>query len=415
MNKFISATQYCVSIFDGTHDTPKPVTNGYPLVTSKNILGGTLDLTNAYNISEDDYNAIQRRSAVSKWDVVFSMIGSIGETYLEKNEIIPYAIKNVGVFSCKDEHKAKWLYYYLISPYSKQFINNYLAGAVQKFLPLGTLRDFPVIPYDKSKRNILDLLSALDSKIELNNKINAELEALAKIIYDYWFVQFDFPDESGKPYKSSGGKMVWNEELKRDIPEGWKVQRLDYIEPNIVTGKTPSTANSRNFNGVTPFICITDLRQGMHVVKTEQTLSENGARLQKNKFIPAGSICVSCIASPGLIAFTTRDSQTNQQLNSVVVSKPYNRYFLYFYLTEYFKYSKAKTGNTFANMNKEDFSSILVIRPKNEVLKSFSKTIEPMGNAILNNLYENDRLAKLRDWLLPMLMNGQVTVGEINE
>ena len=194
MNNFIQAQKYCVKVFDGTHDTPKPVLKGFPLITSKNILGGTLNLKNIYNISKDDYFAVQKRSAVSKWDILFSMIGSIGETYLEKNDDIPYAIKNIGVFSTNDEYKAKWLYYYLISPYAKAYIKNYLSGAVQKFLPLGVLREFPIIPYDYSRKKAVDLLYTIDSKIELNNKINNELEKIAKTLYNYWFVQFDFPE-----------------------------------------------------------------------------------------------------------------------------------------------------------------------------------------------------------------------------
>ena len=101
MSDFITASSYCESVFDGTHDTPKPVNSGYPLVTSKHIVGRTLDIKPAYNISFEDYNSIQKRSRVSQWDVLFSMIGSVGEVHLEKNDSIPYAIKNIGVFSCK--------------------------------------------------------------------------------------------------------------------------------------------------------------------------------------------------------------------------------------------------------------------------------------------------------------------------
>ena len=226
MNNCIPASAYCKKIFDGTHDTPKPVLIGFPLITSKNILGGILNLKDSYNISEVNYTDIQKRSKVSHWDILFSMIGSVGEIYLEKSPNIPYAIKNVGVFSCDDEYKAKWLYYYFKSPQAKQYIQNYLNGAVQKFLPLGTLRSFPVLPYDDKYISCIDLLFALDSKIELNNHINAELEAMAKTLYDYWFVQFDFPDKNCKPYKTSGGKMVWSEELKREIPQGWEVKYL---------------------------------------------------------------------------------------------------------------------------------------------------------------------------------------------
>ena len=133
--------------------------------------------------------------------------------------------------------------------------------------------------------------------------------------------------------------MTYHPELKREIPDGWEVKCLSEVEPNIITGKTPPTSNSENFHGEVPFTCIGDVRGNMHVVKTEITLSSKGASLQRNKFIPKGAICVTCIASPGLVGFATKDSQTNQQLNSIVCENEENREFLYFYLTGYFKFS----------------------------------------------------------------------------
>jgi type I restriction enzyme S subunit len=275
------------------------------------------------------------------------------------------------------------------------------------------------LPEISTQQKIASVLSALDSKIELNNRINAELEAMAKTLYDYWFVQFDFPvvTSSGKekPYKSSGGKMVWNEELKREIPEGWEVLDLEKVESNIITGKTPPTTNESFFNGDVPFICIGDVRGNMHITKTEITLTQAGAKTQNNKFIPKGAICVTCIASPGLVGFATRDSQTNQQLNSIVCKNLENRFYLYFYLLDYFKFAKAKTGNTFANMNKGDFAAIKVVKPQQDILINFTHILESSIDKILNNSLENQQLTELRDWLLPMLMNGQVTVNEAKE
>ncbi|MBO6494816.1 MAG: restriction endonuclease subunit S [Roseivirga sp.] len=284
----------------------------------------------------------------------------------------------------------------------------------------------PKPPLDKQQK-IGALLHSLDSKIELNNKINAELEAMAKLIYDYWFVQFDFPiskaqaaaigkpELEGKPYKASGGPMVYNKQLKREIPEGWEVKELGQIESNIVTGKTPSTKEESNFGQDIPFICIGDVRGNMHVINTEIKLSKKGADSQGNKYIPKGAICVTCIASPGLVAFATEKSQTNQQLNSIVCQDLKNRYFLYFYLKDYFSFAKAKTGNTFANMNKGDFSSIKSIHPSSDILVSFSNLLEPSIEKIENNSKENQKLSALRDWLLPMLMNGQVSIKEAEE
>lgn len=268
------------------------------------------------------------------------------------------------------------------------------------------------LPTKRYQDQVAHLLMLLDEKIELNNKLNSELEALAKLIYDYWFVQFDFPDENGKPYKSSGGKMIYSEDLKRDIPYGWGAGRLSDFEPKIITGKTPSTADKQNFEGDIPFICIGDVRGNMYVTKTQITLSKVGAASQESKFIPKGAICVTCIASPGLVAFATSESQTNQQLNSVICKSDGNRYFLYFYLKDYFNFAKAKTGNTFANMNKDDFSSILLPYPKKEIVNKYSETVKSAFDKVLLNSQESDHLMKLRDWLLPMLMNGQVTVNE---
>jgi len=412
MSKTIPAIEFCDSIFDGTHDTPNPKDEGFPLVTSKHMTGSSLNLSDAYLIDITDYQNINKRSQVSQWDILFSMIGTVGEVYLEQNQDINYAIKNIGVFSCKDEKRAKWLFYYLKSPAAKKHIQRYLSGAVQKFLSLGALRDFPVLPFDESANDGINLIALIDKKIELNNKINTELEAMAKLIYDYWFVQFDFPDANGKPYKSSGGKMVYNEDLKREIPDGWSVRPLSEIEPNIVTGKTPSTTLAENFGGNIPFICIGDVRGNMHITKTDITLSEIGANSQANKYIPEGAICVTCIASPGLVGFATEKSQTNQQLNTIVCSQFENQYFLYFYLKDYFRFAKAKSGNTFANMNKGDFSEIKVINPENELLIKFSTYLKPTIDKILVNSKENNKLVELRDWLLPMLMNGQVTVKD---
>ena len=412
MSEWIKAEEYCISVFDGTHDTPKATETGYKLVTSKNILSNTLDLNSAYFISEEDFVNINKRSKVKQYDILFSMIGTVGSLYFETSDTIDYAIKNIGVFSSGDKEKAEWLYYYLQSSYAQQYIKRYLNGAVQKFLPLKGLREFPVPQFNKELHNRIKILLNIDQKIQTNNQINQELEAMAKTLYDYWFVQFDFPDQNGNPYKSSGGKMVYHPELKREIPEGWGVEKLGEFESKIITGKTPSRTNSDNFGGKIPFITIGDIRGNTFIYRTSETLTDLGARVQKNKFLPEGSLCVSCIATVGEIGFTTKPSHTNQQINSIVFEDETNRYYLYFALKNYFENANAsaKTGNTFANMNKEDFSEIKIIFPNKEIKNNFHKIIEPYFLQIECLQGQNQELTQLRDWLLPMLMNGQVKV-----
>ncbi|MBW2738678.1 MAG: restriction endonuclease subunit S, partial [Deltaproteobacteria bacterium] len=183
---------FCIKVADGTHDSPQRVDIGKPLVTSKNIIGGRLDLSNTYNISVNDFIAINKRSAVHKNDVLLSMIGTVGEACLIEEEP-NFAIKNVGLLKNDDEYKAKWLYFYLRSSKAQQLIKERLRGTTQQYLPLGEIRKFPV-PYPQAQHElewIVDNLWTLHSKIELNRQINQTLEAMAQAIFKSWFVDFD--------------------------------------------------------------------------------------------------------------------------------------------------------------------------------------------------------------------------------
>jgi type I restriction enzyme S subunit len=233
--KFEISSSIYNKITDGTHDSPKQKEEGKPLITSKHIKGRNIDFNTAYLISFEDFNKINERSKVEQWDVIVSMIGEYcGYCYIERNEIINYAVKNVGLYKTGSKLEAEWLFYYLNSPIGQQYLNSVKTGSSQPYLTLGALRNLPILQASSNleKKQIVKVLSDLDAKIELNNRINTELEAMAKTLYDYWFVQFDFPVRtlSGvEGYKSSGGKMVYNHELKREIPEGWEVKKINEI------------------------------------------------------------------------------------------------------------------------------------------------------------------------------------------
>ncbi|WP_282184861.1 restriction endonuclease subunit S [Streptococcus oralis] len=352
----------------------------------------------------------EKYSYPKKGDILISAAGTIGKTVIFDGEDSYFQDSNI-VWIENDESKVtnQFLYYFL---QTNPFITT--NGSTIKRLYNDNLRDtkIPNVPSIQQQNQITDILGALDKKIQINNQINQELEAMAKTLYDYWFVQFDFPDQNGKPYKSSGGKMVYNPELKREIPEGWGVETLKDFESKIITGKTPSRANSDNFGGEIPFITIGDIRGNTFIYSTSETLTDLGASVQQNKYLPQGSLCVSCIATVGEIGFTTEWSHTNQQINSIVFEDETNRYYLYFALKNYFENANAsaKTGNTFANMNKEDFSGIRIILPRNEIKNNFHKITEPHFAQIKCLQGQNQELTQLRDWLLPMLMNGQVKV-----
>ena len=177
--KNMTALDYCEFVTDGTHDSPKPKENGFKLITSKHLNRYGIDFTSANFISEEDYKKIINRSYVEQWDILFSMIGTIGNLYIETNSTTNYACKNVGIFKLGgDEMKAKWLYYYLQSPKALEYVKAVSRGTTQSYVPLGALRKMPVDFFDDIIRDkIVTILWNLDEKIKLNLEINNNLVA----------------------------------------------------------------------------------------------------------------------------------------------------------------------------------------------------------------------------------------------
>ena len=313
----------------------------------------------------------------------------------------------------KDILDGRYLNALLHTDYAKKYFACNASGSGQRYaLSVEALNSFPVpiIPLHEQKQ-IGEIFSALDKKIELNKRINQNLEAMAKQLYDYWFVQFDFPNEEGKPYKSSGGEMVWNEKLKRNMPKEWCAMTIGEVENNIITGKTPSCADEDNFGGDIPFITIDDIRGNLFVFNSQRTLSTKGAESQTKKYLPSGSLSVSCIGTIGVMGFIAKLSQTNQQINSIVFENEHNREFVYFALKLYFENAKAKTGNVFANMSKDEFASIKVVYSPKQILQEFHNKVVAIFDNIKNNIDEINAITKQRDELLPLLMNGQAMVN----
>jgi type I restriction enzyme S subunit len=364
-------------------------------------------------------NNFPQEYLLKKGDLVVAMTeqaeGLLGSTAIIPENNLYLHNQRIGLITENTELIDKlYLYYLFMTSSVRKQIRDTSSGTKVKHTSPERIYDVTVfIPSKNIQVANAELLYKIDQKIELNNRIKAELEAMAKTIYDYWFTQFDFPNADSKPYKSLGGEMVWNEELKREIPKGWAVRSIKEIEENIITGKTPSTNKSEFYNGNIPFITIGDIRDNMFVVYTEQTLTKLGADSQPTKFIPEDSICVTCIASPGLVSFSTRLSQTNQQINTVVCKNEYNKLFLYFAIKNHFDFSRgAKTGNVFANMNKGEFESVKLVYPKKEIVNKYHKKTASIMKKIKLLSLETQELTKLKDWLIPMLMNGQATAEE---
>ncbi len=295
----------------------------------------------------------------------------------------------------------EFVYYSLKNDYTT--LASLANGGAQQNLNAQIIKDYVLqMPSLADQRRIASILSSLDRKIELNNKINADLEEMAQAIFKNWFVDFE-------PFKD--GKFV-DSELGM-IPEGWKVGCLGDMGA-VVCGKTPSKSNSNYYGGDIPFIKIPDMHGNVFVENSEDRLTEEGSLSQIKKLIPPYSLMVSCIATVGLVSINTKPSHTNQQINTVI---PHNKSAL-FYLYQLIKNNEellknmGRGGTTTLNVNTKSFSNIRLLIPTETTLERFNEIVEGLFKKIEQNMQESRTLSLLRDTLLPRLMSGEIEVPE---
>ena len=299
---------------------------------------------------------------------------------------------DVLVFKANEKVSKDYLYYILADD---EFFKYSMATSKGTKMPRGdklAIMNYPILlPNFSTQQKIAQILSSLDDRIELNNKINDNLEQQAQAIFKSWFVDFE-------PF---GGKM----------PEGWRMGKVGDLG-EIICGKTPSTKIKEYYGNECPFITIPDMHNNVYACFTERYLSKLGMESQIGKSLPVNSVCVSCIATPGLVILTDKISQTNQQINSIIPNKNMSSYYVYLLMQSLAETIKmlGASGSTTSNLNKDQFSKIDVLIPAIYELKIFNSIVEPLFQNIRNNIHENQNLASLRDTLLPKLMNGEIEV-----
>jgi len=399
-----------IDVRDGTHDSPKQSDIGKPLVTSKHIKGGKIDLSSAYLISFDDFDKINKRSKVDKWDVLFSMIGTIGEMVIIKEEP-DFAIKNVGLFKAKDQFTSKWIYYYLKSPKAQSEILSSLKGSTQQYISLTDLRNFPITyPPIKEGWDIIQILSSLDDKIELNNKINQDLESLAQTLFKQWFIDFEFPNENGEPYKSSGGEMVESE--LGEIPKGWEVVRLE-THAKISLGGTPSRNNGDYWNGNIPWVNSGAINEN-YILKPIELITQEGLDNSSTKLIPKHSTLIAITgATLGQVSYSLIDACYNQSVISLTPPDNTKEFIHLLVNTIIPELIKHQTGGAQQHINKGNVETFKVLFPPENILNSFKEILTDLYLKIECYIKENQQLTTLRDTLLPKLISGKLEVSQI--
>lgn len=360
----------------------------------------------------------QAKKTIQNGDILFSEIRPKNKRYayvdVDKPEDYIVSTKLMVLRNKTSDVLTKYIYYFLTYDGMLDYLQMRAENRICSFpqITFDILKPISVnIPSLIQQQKIIDVISAIDEKIKLNNRINSELENLAKTIYDYWFVQFDFPDENGKPYKSSGGKMVYNQELKREIPAGWEVKKLSYFCDKIGDGihGTPKYVDISDYS----FINGNNLNDGFIVI--DKDTKKVSFDEYKKYFIELNgeTILLSINGTLGNLAIYTGEKvmlgKSAAYINCKIKYRPYCYQFLKLKHTQKQLWNVA-TGSTIKNLSLESLKSILILFPGEDLIKRYYELTKPLDYKRINIFKQNQQLTQLRDWLLPMLMNGQITV-----
>ncbi|OKH33804.1 hypothetical protein NIES2119_22100 [[Phormidium ambiguum] IAM M-71] len=415
--KRLTLKQAGIILIDCDHKTPDAVNNGLPYVTIPQLKDGRIVLSDARLISEEDFEIWTRKAKPQTHDVVVSRRCNPGESAYVSDGLKFALGQNLVLLRSDNKIVLQPFLRWLVRSPAwweevKKFIN---VGAVFNSLKCTEIVEFklPIPPIDEQE-SIVKLLSSLDDKIDNLRRQNETLEKIAQTLFKHWFIDFEFPNHDGKPYKSSGGAMVASE--LGDIPEGWRVGKLGDIG-KIITGKTPSTENSELWGNDLYFITPTDFKNyGKYILNAERSISKSAISKFKQYIIPENSIVVTCIGSDmGKVVKTAISCITNQQINSLIPLSvfPFHEY-IFSYLRNQYKWLRiiALGGSTMPIINKSTFSEINILLPNSSILIDFEATTSSLNKKIINNENQIQTLTKTRDTLLPKLMSGEIRVKE---
>lgn len=380
----------------------------YKIINATALMDGYVDWNNCGFITEDRYEE-SPEIMLQEGDILISKDGTLGKIGYVKGLTTPCTVAS-GIFVLRNSIPEKlnfdYLYHVLKSNIFKDFIQrNKSLGSTILHLYQRDLENFELdLPSLEHQNSISRILNAIEEKIANNNKINAELESLAKTIYDYWFLQFEFPNEDGKPYKSSGGKMVWNEKLNRMIPDGWKDGNL-YDIAEFTNGLACQKHRPIKNNQRLLVIKIREMHNGF-TSETEWVRDD----IPQKYVIEDGDILFSWSATLETIIWTGGQGALNQHIFKVS-EKNCAKYYVFMQLAEYVKNFVAMAEarkTTMGHITSDHLNQSRIVLPCTKVIDSFEKKVTPLFTSIIKNKQESIELSKLRDFLLPMLLNGQV-------
>ena len=403
----------CTHIVDCPHSTPVWLDQGIRVIRNFNLKNGTLDFTDSYFVDKETYEDRIKRIVPDANDIIFSREAPIGNV-----AIIPEGLKCclgqrlVLLRANTQIVNPHYLLYCLMSnstQYQIEQVNK--SGSIVSNFNISDLKKLllPIVEIDRQNK-IVNCLSTIDKKIEINRKINAEFESMINTIYNYWFNQFEFPNEEGKPYKSNGGKMVWNEELKKEIPEGWEVKNMLEVVDWEGTSQPPKSCFIyEEKEGYIRFIQNRDYDTNEHLTYIPIKMAKGIC----NEY----DILIDKYGDAGRIRYGLAGAY-NVALSKIVVKENINREYIRSYLSSKQVYSylhESSMASTRASLNQNNISFLKLVIPQCDILKQFNEIALLKIKDYLLRKNETIHLNNLRDFLIPLLMNGQIIFKESNQ
>lgn len=365
--------------------------NAYKVYLQENILNETLDAGEHY-ISKEYFETKMYRYAVKENDFIVTCDGTLGEIYqlkdIKEKGLISSSLLRITLNPSLVDYN---YFYYLFKALIKKELTTQANNSVLKHLPgIEVIRKHPVcLPELEKQRLVGRILKSIDNKIRNNKKIEIELESMAMTLYDYWFMQFEFPNEVGKPYKSMGGKMVWCDELNKEIPEGWEARQIGDIL--IIADKSKIQVNGAKEKGEFPFFT-----SGKSILAYHEY------------FVDGFNVFLNTGGNPDIKAYKGKCAYSTDTW--CISAKQYS-YILYHYLLKLMPQFEQLffAGSGLKHLQKDALKSKYILLPDNKVLEAFNESCSSIWGRITNCLIQNLELSSLRDFLLPLLMNSQVT------
>lgn len=381
-------------------------------ITAKNLnKSGSIDFSKCDFIDEDAKKIIHKRSNIQIGDILFSSRAPVGHCHLIQNSPDYYDIGE-SIFSIRVNNQIvlpEYMCLYLTSDYFVKSASKHTTGSIIQEIRIANLMNMNIIiPTEDVQRKISKIMMSINRKIENNNQINNNLEELMKTIYQRWFIEFEFPNEEGKPYKSSGGKLVYNKLLKRNIPQNWFSKNIT----NFITWEGTSQPPKSSFiyepkEGYIRFIQNRDYEDGSHMTY----IPKNKALGKCNRY----DILIDKYGDAGRIRFGLEGAY-NVALAKITVNNEFYREYIRSVLSSEAIYNylhNSSMASTRASLNENNISYINLVIPEKNIIEKYNKIANNYVESKLKITDENQRLKELKEYILPLLMNGQINVDDI--